>query len=98
MGAAHAPWGADEHKIERLNRYGPPHTWKAVHVVMTGCPCSALVMKHLLERAPLPGAHEIVLLLGSDQERSDALRRRGFDVETSSPDQSAADFGIYGAP
>ena len=43
-----------------------------VHVIYSGCSCTARLFAHLVERKPFPGAKELILFVGGDSAKRDA--------------------------
>jgi hypothetical protein len=75
---------------------GAPHT--VVHVVPDRCSCTHQLLDHLVQRGPLPGLREVVVLSGPLPAREPAMRQAGFDVQVRSPPELADTAGIRAGP
>ena len=62
------------------------------------CPCSRRVLRRVLERNPVDGAAERIVLVGHDIQPDKAAIDRGFDVDTVTPVELKAKYGVESAP
>jgi hypothetical protein len=76
--ASHLPYAADASKTSRILERDPTPSWRAVHIVVDGCPCSARLLEHLKSRS-LAGFRETTLILGRDLDPEAAHERYGFE-------------------
>ena len=74
----------------------PAHRWTVAHVLYAACPCSRRVVTHLIERRPIDGVTEVVLVVGHLRAEP-ALRDAGFSVVNVDVDDLAR-LGIDAAP
>ncbi len=100
LGLLHVPFRAEISTVSHFVDATTPaiQFWKAVHLLSTNCPCSRKVSAHLLQRGPLPGLQEYVVLAGSDAALAQHLTQAGFHVQTRSVDEIANKFHVPGAP
>ena len=76
--ASHLPFAADETKIARIVERDRTPTWRAFHITVEGCPCSARLLAYLRTRS-LSGFRETSLVLGRDFDADWAHQRYGFE-------------------
>ncbi len=73
-------------------------SWTAVHVLYSGCRCSARVLDHLFESARPHGLDDVLLLVGDDASSVRRAKAAGFHVITLSPQELQERYGIVSAP
>lgn len=76
--ASHLPYAADASKTSGILERDPTPSWRAFHIVVDGCPCSARLLEHLKSRS-LAGFRETTLILGRDLDPDAAHERYGFE-------------------
>ena len=74
--------------------------WRAVHVMVEGCPCSATVAQHLVNRKPVSGWREFVYSLEGNVEPAwvAELRGAGYRVERMDAATLKSKTGASGGP
>jgi hypothetical protein len=83
--------------IAGLRRPGPGG-WLVVHALYAACRCSERVVDHVLDRPALPGADEVVLVVGARPDWVARAERAGRRVVTIGPEALRARFHIESAP
>jgi hypothetical protein len=104
----HQPFQAPAESILALSRPAAPNTWQTVHILSGSCGCSQRVLRHLLERRPLNGVAEQILLVdglaGSEQDLPgtstllDQLQHIGFAVRHIAAQDIPREYGLRGVP
>ncbi len=79
--------------------------WQTTHFLSGSCECSRRVMLHLLERRPLPGLSEQVVLVDDGQaylpdtaDLLNSLKKAGFSVVHVAYDELVTTTGVRGVP
>jgi hypothetical protein len=72
--------------------------WLVVHALYAGCRCSERIVDHVLSRPPLPGADEVVLLVGERPDWRARAAAAGRRVVTIEPEALRARLHIESAP
>ncbi len=74
-----------------------PYT--AFHFLYADCPCSRRVLTHVLDRAPVHGVAENLVIIGSKTEElaANALRQ-GFALDAVAEDELLGKYGVESAP
>jgi hypothetical protein len=87
-----------EDGVTRLLQHLPPaeKRWRLVHLLGSGCPCSAKIARYLAERGPDRNSVEQVVLFGGSEHEKE-LRAAGFAVATLTGSEPAA-FDTPGVP
>jgi len=67
LASYHQPFQAPSNRILALVKQTPTHEWKAIHILSGSCGCSQKVMLHLLERRPISGIDEQVVVIDGDE-------------------------------
>ncbi len=103
LGVSHLaalPKPDDDARVARaaLALRSDPSSDFVVHVIYSGCTCTARLFAHLMERKPFPGAKELILFVGDDSTKRDAAERAGYSFRSVTSDQLATGFGLEVAP
>lgn len=100
LGLLHVPFRAEQSAVSHFVSATTPITqsWKAVHLLSVNCRCSQAVSAHLLQRGPLPGVGEYVILAGKNAALAQRLTQAGFHVQSRSSEEIAGQFQVPGAP
>ncbi|HXT16115.1 MAG TPA: hypothetical protein VN706_10835 [Gemmatimonadaceae bacterium] len=69
-----------------------------VHVIYARCSCTARLFKHLVERKPFPGVHEMILFVGEDSTKRAAAEHAGYEFRTITREELGSKFGLEVAP
>lgn len=69
-----------------------------VHVIYSGCSCTARLFAHLVGRKPFPGAKELILFVGDDSAKREAAERAGYSFRSVTTDEIGSTFGLEVAP
>jgi hypothetical protein len=69
-----------------------------VHVIYAGCSCTQRLFTHLVQRARLEGADEMVLFVGEDADKRLAAERAGLRFVSMPAAEFTARYGIEAAP
>ncbi len=75
-----------------------PGRWVGVHVLYSMCKCSERIVHHLVERRPMPGMAEVVVLVGANEELERMIREGGYQLEVLAPSQLSEKYHIQSAP
>jgi hypothetical protein len=104
----HQPFQTPAESILALSRAAAPNTWQTVHILSGSCGCSQRVLRHLLDRRPLDGVAEQILLVdglaGSEQDLPgtaallEQLQRAGFAVRHLAAKDIPREYGLRGVP
>lgn len=70
----------------------------AFHFLYGDCPCSRRVLRTIVDRDPVHGVSERIVLIGDDPELKSKAIARGFEVETVTPDELKDRYGVDAAP
>ena len=101
----HQPFNVPTTAILKLAQPAANHQMRAVHILAGSCACSQRVMQHLIDRKPLTGVSEQVILL--DGPAPDlptttnlvaSLSAAGFTVSRVKADAVPADAALRGVP
>jgi hypothetical protein len=69
-----------------------------VHVIYERCSCTERLFAHLVARRAFADAEELVLFVGEDAARRDAVIGAGYRYASIAPDDLFAAFGLEAAP
>ncbi len=69
-----------------------------IHVIPHQCSCTTSLFQHLIERGPLPGLDEHILVSGSLPDLVASARGAGFTTHLSSPAELARRGGMRAGP
>jgi hypothetical protein len=101
----HQPFVTPGERILGLGRVVDGGGWRMLHVVSGSCGCSQKVMRHLLERGPMPGVQEEVVVVDGGEPYLDGsaglmagLAQAGFAVSHLAAAEVPADAGLHGVP
>ncbi len=106
----HVPFRAPGVGILQLASLQSVGRWHALHILSGSCGCSQKVMRHLLERRPLKGVEEEVIVLdeadrggtgaylSGSAELLTALSQEGFAVSHLNSAALPPDAGVLGIP
>lgn len=74
----------------------------AAHFLYADCPCSRRVLEHVLDRDPVDGVREKIVLIDDRPAANDSTTanatNRGFEIETVTPAELKNRYGIEAAP
>ena len=70
----------------------------AFHFLYGDCPCSRRVLRHVVDRMPLDGAREHIVLIGQDDELVQLAQSQGFSVDVVTPRTLKQTYGVEAAP
>ena len=70
----------------------------AFHFLYADCPCSRRTLEHVLERLPVDGVHETVVLVGSEREVASRALTAGYRVLEVTPQELKRRFAVEAAP
>lgn len=70
----------------------------AFHFLYGDCPCSRRVLRQVVQRTPIAGSRERVVLIGEDATMQAAASRVGFEVDVVTPPQLKSKYGVEAAP
>lgn len=68
------------------------------HFLYGDCPCSRRVLRRVLDRDPISGANERIVLIGDDPEMESLAVSKGFSVDVVTPPQLKSIYGVESAP
>lgn len=78
---------------------------QVIHILSTSCGCSKKVMTHLLQRHPIPGVKELVLIVDDTSPSLEGtpsllagLQDEGFTLEHKPVEDVARNMGLHGVP
>jgi hypothetical protein len=76
----------------------PTGRWTVLHFLYAKCPCSRRVLEHVIKQPPRSGVTERIILIGSDAPSVARIEEQGYEVDSVSPDDLKAKYGIEAAP
>ncbi len=101
----HQPFRTPGEGIMSLGHAPDGGSWRMLHVVSGSCGCSQKVMDHLLQRGPVAGVQEEVLVVDGGEPyltgsaaRLEKLAKAGFVVSHVKASAIPADAGLKGVP
>jgi hypothetical protein len=84
--------------VARLHTGASPDRWSAVHVLYAECRCSQRIVAHLVERGPLAGVDETVVLVGRSEALEASIAGAGFAIALVTPEELERDYHLRAAP
>lgn len=70
----------------------------AFHFLYGDCPCSRRVLKQVIDRKPMDGVIEHLVLIGEDRESQTLAEAKGFSVDVVPPKSLMEIYGVEAAP
>lgn len=84
--------------MDRVSGRVEPQSLYAFHFLYGDCPCSRRVLKHVVNRKPVPGVGEHLVLIGRDEEMQRRAESKGFSVDTIEPEELKRIYGVDAVP
>ncbi|MCA9198191.1 MAG: hypothetical protein KDA87_11660 [Planctomycetales bacterium] len=76
----------------------PAPTWRAFHFLYSDCPCSRRVLRKILERSPMNGVVERIVLVGRANEWETRIRDLGYEFHPLDSVELESNYGIRAVP
>ncbi len=79
-------------------RNGETQSLTAFHFLYGSCPCSRRVLRHLVDRHPIDGVDERIVLIDEDPEMEARAIEMGYQTDVVTPEQLQNKYGVESAP
>lgn len=75
-----------------------PAPYRVLHFLYADCPCSQRVLNHVLDRDPVPGVTERIVLISETDVITGAIRTCGYEADAVTPEELPERYGVESAP